>query len=332
MYNDKDRNLIDRLKSEFHSLSVPDLKNEIIANYQNKKQNIDKPKRFARVKWRPVFAASLFATIVIGLFIGFLLLSPATTYQITEDKDIMAFEAISAVAVITKNDNNEDLPLAALPLTNPALPNINEDVEVFHKYINLIEQILNIKDKFSITSGHDSDMNYEHNDLIEITTVFNDTIVYQLSYDLIGTKNDWEAAGIIDYYEDTFPFEAKKKNNQGISLSLYIDDDNQIEIKQQHRNKQDIFNLNIKEKNEESAAAFSFYKKLSRIEIDIEINDKRFRCYRSNKNIKVEAKHYNAKVEIEVSKENGKYKYQNNKNNDIIHKNKPNHQGGRWSR
>ncbi|MDD4077496.1 MAG: hypothetical protein PHT03_05920 [Bacilli bacterium] len=330
MKNSDNKKLYEKLKQEFALLQVPNIKDKIITKHYYEKQTRTKPQR----RWRPVLITTLTAVFAF-LLIGYFLISPVADDNIIKEKDVMAFEAFSAVSLMPEaNSVNNSLPLKYGPKeNNPQLPNIDEDVEDIHKYIYLVEQVLTLNKQLKIMPINNPDMAiYEHQEKIEITTVFDDILNYEFYYNLTKSEKEWSANGIIVQLEHELSFIATKiteENKSIVSLTAYLDKDNQVEIKQELKKNKNLFQLKIIEKAKESTATLTLNKKINRFEIDLSVNNKKFICYRNNNSIRIEPKHYQTKIKIDINKnkEKGEYEYRNNQNEDVKQKKEPKRYG-----
>ncbi|MCK9537193.1 MAG: hypothetical protein M0R05_06425, partial [Bacilli bacterium] len=120
-----------------------------------------------------------------------------------------------------------------------------------------------------------------------------------------------------------------EENKSIVSLTAYLDKDNQVEIKQELKKNKNLFQLKIIEKAKESTATLTLNKKINRFEIDLSVNNKKFICYRNNNSIRIEPKHYQTKIKIDINKnkEKGEYEYRNNQNEDVKQKKEPKRYG-----
>ncbi|MFA6721978.1 MAG: hypothetical protein WCS50_01415 [Bacilli bacterium] len=317
MNNKKKENILNALKEEFAALSVPDVREAVLKTNASANETETRP-------WpRPTLIA-FFAAIALFIAIGvfFHIAAPMVEYYPENEKEVFAFEAFSAAAIMP---DETDFGNLSFPLTAERNPEIAEDIDYIHKYIYLIEGALTLPDKLAIEPLNNSAFaNYEFQERIVLKTAFSDFAEYEMYYNLTEAGDDWNASGIIVRAGKQYSFTAEKKTKNkktSITLAASRDDDNGVTIRQNISEAKNVYHIRVRENAEEREAILRMKKNIRRFEIEITVDNKKFICYRRKDLIRIEARH-RKKVNIDINKnmENGEYEYRNNQNKDVTRK------------
>lgn len=334
--------LFEQLRQEFSSLKVPDLKDRIKANYYfNKDVSIKQPKKhfFFNLKYALSFTLASIILVLAIFGINQITPPPINTPILTTEKQLVSFEAFSAISVMPESQVNN----LSFTYTKPQIQYLNnynteKEIDYLHKYMLLIEQVLAIDEGLKIEVVDSDKGEYTNKEIIEISSAFNITNYYTLYYNIINEEveddeSEYELQGIMIADNLQYQLYGSKEiesNEVSVSLTAILSNNTWVKVSSERKSNKEEFEYEISDNGVITKTIMEIEKNDKQVEVELEYETEngkskyRFRHLKEENQIRIQAKDKKNTIVFIVNLKKDEitgqniYEYKSNRNDQVI--------------
>lgn len=254
--------ILKQIQEESQQIIIPDVRNQVKARYlaEQPKSRAARNLLFRRPLVQIFTSIVLILLLVIGLSQPHP--SPQTITLTQQEKEDFLLQSITGATLLL---TEEETQVSYQPLILTSLSTEQEETSIIHDFILSIEQLVSLNEISSITTSSFSPLpNYTYKEVISFTTLFLQTFVYSIHYNIAKSTEEhiiYTISGILLIEENTFVLSGYKEiSNEEAIYHLDLEQSPQNIIHMQLLQNEDTVVYQFAFAKNQVAQVIQFYK------------------------------------------------------------------------